>query len=83
MTLCINSSPGHRFPLKLPGWTLPTDISAPSLSNAKGAGYPVLAINGIGDGVVIWKEYDGTSMVIQGAGYSLGTWSFVFKTLST
>lgn len=63
-------------------WSAPTDISPPSLAMADEAGYPVLTLNAIGDGVVIWKEFDGTSMVIQGAGHSLGTWSFI-KTLST
>ncbi len=62
-------------------WTAPIDISGPSPSDAVAAGYPVFSMNSIGDGVVIWKEWTGSNMVIQGAGYSLGTWSFI-KTLS-
>lgn len=65
-------------------WTEPVDISGPSSNpdSVTGAGYPVLSLNSLGDGVVIWKEYNGNQMVIQGAGYSLGTWS-LFKTLSS
>lgn len=63
-------------------WAEALDISAPSDINAEAAGYPILAMNPIGDGVVIWKEWAGTHKVIQGAGYSLNTWSFV-KTLSS
>src|SRR5690606_22954181 len=62
-------------------WSEPLDISPPSPVNAENAGFPVLAINERGDGVAVWKEYDGKTMVIQGAGYSLGSWSYV-KTLS-
>lgn len=63
-------------------WKAPADISGPSPADALAAGYPVLSMNSIGDGVVIWKEWTGSNMVIQGAGYSLGTWSFI-KTLSS
>ncbi len=63
-------------------WSLPIDISAPSPSDAAAAGYPVFAMNLIGDGVAIWKEWTGSNMVIQGAGYSLGTWSSI-RTLSS
>lgn len=62
-------------------WSSPTDISGPSPSDAAAAGYPVFSMNSIGDGVVIWKEWTGSNMIIQGAGYSVGTWSFI-KTLS-
>jgi len=72
---------GAALPFQGSAWSAPTDISAPSFAGAREAGYPVLALNAIGDGVVIWKDYDGVSMVIQGSGYSLGTWSFI-KTLS-
>lgn len=72
---------GATLPFKAASWSNPVDISTPSLMNSAGAGYPVLTINAIGDGVVIWKEYNGSNMTIQGAGYSLGTWSFT-KTLS-
>ncbi|MBX7067092.1 MAG: hypothetical protein K1X28_07665 [Parachlamydiales bacterium] len=63
-------------------WTKPLDISAPSPSDANAAGYPVFSMNAIGDGVAIWKEWTGTNMVIQGAGFSLGTWSSI-RTLSS
>jgi hypothetical protein len=63
-------------------WASPVDISAPSLAHLNEAGFPVLALNEIGDGVVIWKEFDGETMTIQGAGYSMGSWSFT-KTLSS
>lgn len=63
-------------------WSVPIDISAPSPSDAKAAGYPVFSMNSIGDGVAIWKEWTGTNMVIQGAGFSLGTWSSI-RTLSS
>ena len=56
-------------------WSKPLDISAPSPSNVAIAGYPVLSVNSIGDAVVIWKESTGENIVIQGLGYSLGTWS--------
>ena len=62
-------------------WTAPIDISGPSPLDSASAGYPVFCMNSIGDGVAIWKEWTGSNMVIQGAGYSLGTWSFI-KTLS-
>lgn len=64
-----------------PNWSKQIDISTPSPSDAVAAGYPVFAMNAIGDGVAIWKEWTGTNMVIQGAGFSLGTWSSM-KTLS-
>lgn len=63
-------------------WSAPVDISAPSPAEVKEAGYPILSINSIGDGVVLWKESAGEKIVIQGAGYSLGTWSFI-RTLSS
>lgn len=63
-------------------WSLPVDISAPSPAGVAGTGFPLLSINAIGDGVVIWKEFNGEKTVIQGAGYSLGTWSFI-RTLSS
>lgn len=63
-------------------WTKPTDISGPSPLEREAAGYPVLAMNTIGDGVAIWKEWTGENMVIQGAGFSIGTWSSI-KTLSS
>lgn len=63
-------------------WTTAVDISGPSPSDAAAAGYPVFALNPIGDGVAIWKEWTGSNMVIQGAGFSLNTWSFI-KTLSS
>lgn len=63
-------------------WSIPVDISAPSPVDAEAAGYPVFSMNSIGDGVAIWKEWTGTNMVIQGAGYSLGTWSSI-RTLSS
>lgn len=72
---------GASFPRGQTDWSLPTDISAPSELYAKEAGFPVLALNEIGDGVVIWKQFDGQSMMVEGAGYSLGTWSLP-KTLS-
>ncbi len=62
-------------------WSKQIDISGPSPSDCIASGYPVFAMNCIGDGVVIWKEWTGTNMIIQGAGYSLGTWSSI-KTLS-
>lgn len=63
-------------------WTKPIDISAPSPSDIAAAGYPVFSMNAIGDGVAIWKEWTGTNMVVQGAGFSLGTWSSI-RTLSS
>ncbi len=63
-------------------WSTPIDISGPSPSGASVAGYPDLCVNSIGDAVAIWKEFTGTNIVIQGAGYSLGTWS-IPKTLSS
>lgn len=63
-------------------WTPSIDISEPSDADATSCGYPVLAMNSIGDGVAIWKEWAGTHKVIQGAGYSVNTWSVV-KTLSS
>jgi hypothetical protein len=63
-------------------WSSPVDVSGPSAAEAIGAGYPVLSLNAIGDGVVVWKEFNGTNMLIQGAGFSLGTWSST-KTLSS
>jgi hypothetical protein len=62
-------------------WTAPIDISAPSPVEIATAGYPVFCMNSIGDGVAIWKESI-PNRVIQGAGYSLGTWSII-KTLSS
>ncbi len=58
-------------------WTSPIEISIPSPAEAVAAGCPRLRLNAIGDGVVIWKEFDGERMAIQGAGYSLGTWSSI------
>ncbi len=81
-------NPLHKFitgallPFGTPAWEAPTDISAPSPAEVEAAGYPVLTINKIGDGVVIWKEFTGTHLVIQGAGYSLGSWSSI-RTLSS
>lgn len=63
-------------------WTSPIDISGPSSADAITAGYPVLSLNGIGDGVAIWKEFNGENTIVQGAGYALGTWSMI-KTLSS
>ncbi|PIS03281.1 MAG: hypothetical protein COT85_00965 [Chlamydiae bacterium CG10_big_fil_rev_8_21_14_0_10_42_34] len=63
-------------------WSNPVDISGPSPANSASAGYPVLSLNKIGDGVVIWKEDTESNIIIQGAGFSLGTWSFI-KTLSS
>jgi hypothetical protein len=63
-------------------WSTPIDISTPSPSDAVTAGYPVFAMNAIGDGVAIWKEWNGSNIVIQGAGFSLGTWSSI-RTLSS
>jgi hypothetical protein len=73
---------GSSLPKGASVWKTPVDVSAPSPSDAAAAGYPVFCMNSIGDGVAIWKESTGTNMVIQGAGYSLGTWSFI-KTLSS
>jgi hypothetical protein len=73
---------GASLAKRASAWGTPVDISGPSPSDAAAAGYPVFAMNSIGDGVVIWKEWTGSNMVIQGAGYSLGTWSFI-KTLSS
>lgn len=70
------------FSFKSNTWTAPIDISGPSDTGVAAAGYPVLSLNSIGDGVAIWKEHTGDHMIIQGAGYSLGTWSFI-KTLSS
>jgi hypothetical protein len=73
---------GASLPFNETKWSTPVDISVPSPANADGAGYPRLCLNAIGDGVVVWKEFDGEHMVIQGAGYSVGTWSFI-RTLSS
>lgn len=65
-------------------WSPAVDISGPSPNSPTGesAGYPILTLNAIGDGVAIWKEFNGSNMIIQSSGYSLGTWS-LFRTLST
>jgi hypothetical protein len=56
-------------------WTKPIDISGPSSLEVSGAGYPLLSLNPIGDGVAIWKEaYEGIA-IVQAAGYSIGTWA--------
>lgn len=73
---------GAHLPRGASSWNHPVDISAPSPADAAAAGYPVLSVNEIGDAVVIWKEFTGSNMVIQGAGYSIGTWSNT-KTLSS
>ncbi len=73
---------GATLPAGGSAWSLPLDISGPSPSEAASAGYPVFSLNAIGDGIVIWKELTGANITIQGAGYSLGTWSLV-KTLSS
>lgn len=73
---------GAILPVNSAAWTAPVDISVPSSAEDDKAGYPRLCLNAIGDGVVVWKEFDGTHMLIQGAGYSLGTWSFI-RTLSS
>lgn len=73
---------GTSLPFRASAWKTQVDISGPSPSDSAASGYPVFAMNPIGDGVVIWKEWTGSTMVIQGAGYSLGTWSFI-KTLSS
>lgn len=73
---------GSTFSKRTGLWTKPLDISAPSPANIALAGYPVLSVNSIGDGVVIWKESSGENIVIQGSGFSLGTWSNT-KTLSS
>lgn len=66
---------GASLPFKGAAWSLPVEISGPSSSAADIAGYPVLSLNAIGDGAVLWKEHTGTHIAIQAAGYSLGTWS--------
>lgn len=73
---------GAALPKGANAWTAPIDLSGPSPSDAAAAGYPIFAMNAIGDGVAIWKEWTGSNMVIQGAGFSLGTWSSI-KTLSS
>lgn len=73
---------GTSLPFNGSGWSAPLDISGPSPSTSMTAGFPSLSLNAIGDGVVIWKESTGNYQMIQGAGYSLGTWSFI-KTLSS
>lgn len=73
---------GATLPLNGTAWSSPVDISVPSPANAAAAGYPKLCLNGVGDGVVLWKEFDKDRMIIQGAGYSLGRWSFI-RTLSS
>lgn len=72
------------LPFKTSTWLPAVDISGPSPNSQIGeaAGYPVLALNSIGDGVAIWKEFNGSNMVVQSAGYSLGTWS-LFRTISS
>lgn len=73
---------GALLPFQAASWSPPIDISAPSPASAAAAGHPVLSLNAIGDGVVLWKEQGETSMTLQGAGYALGTWS-LSKTLSS
>ncbi|HSX11069.1 MAG TPA: hypothetical protein VLF94_05090 [Chlamydiales bacterium] len=73
---------GATLPFQAATWTRPIDISVPSPAEVSAAGFPRLCLNAIGDGVVIWKEFDGSHIVIQGAGYSLGTWSSI-RTLSS
>lgn len=63
-------------------WSSPVDISVPSPASVAAAGYPKLCLNDVGDGVVIWKEFDQDHMIVQGAGYSFGRWSFI-RTLSS
>lgn len=63
-------------------WSSPVDISVPNLASVAASGYPKLCLNGVGDGVVIWKEFDDDHMIVQGAGYSLGRWSLI-RTLSS
>lgn len=78
----------HKFiassslPKEDENWTAPIDISGPSPTDAKSAGYPTFTMNEIGDGVAIWKEWIEGSTVIQGAGFSLGSWSSI-RTLSS
>ena len=73
---------GAFLPKGAANWSHPIDISSQSPIYAMVAGYPVLSVNEIGDAVVIWKEFTDGHIVIQGAGYSLGTWSNT-KTLSS
>lgn len=71
----------HKFvasallPFQAKQWSHATDISAPSPAASTLAGYPLLALNAIGDGVAIWFEENKAQISVQGAGYALGTWS--------
>lgn len=73
---------GANLPKGAHAWTEQIDISGPTPKEQIAAGYPVFAMNQTGDGVAIWKEWTGENMVIQGAGYSLHSWSSI-KTLSS
>jgi hypothetical protein len=68
---------GATKPFDQAAWSSPIDISVPTPAVMDAAGYPLLSVNAIGDGVAVWKGYNEGKMVIQGAGYSLGTWSFI------
>lgn len=72
-----------HYDAKTGKWSTPVDISAPSRLplEATSGGFPVVATNAIGDGVAIWKEYTGDRLLVQGAGFSLGTWSLA-RTIS-
>lgn len=72
---------GATFPADGKEWLPPTDISGPSPLAIDAAGYPVLSLNRRGDGTAIWKEFTDSHLMLQSAGYSLGTWSYI-KTLS-
>lgn len=64
-------------------WTPPVDISGPSVQTpgTPSVGHPLLSLNSVGEGVAIWKEYNGKNVALQGAGFALGTWSLL-RTLS-
>lgn len=75
---------GTNLAFKAKIWAPQIDISGPSFyaDEIVQAGFPVLSMNEIGDGVAVWREFNGSNLVIQGAGYSLGSWS-LFNTLSS
>lgn len=56
-------------------WSKPLDISAPNPASDKVAGFPILSLSASGDGVAIWKKLSGSNIIIEGAGYSMGSWS--------
>lgn len=79
----------HKFiaaatlPSQSVGWSSPVNISGPSPADVDRAGFPRLVVNGTGDCAVIWKEQEqDQKLVVQGAGYSKGTWSSI-RTLSS